>query len=447
MFPAIYHPLNSIAFCIIFLLMFENGRTEESFECRTEFIPPGSTESVNMTCCSKIKLGEYNKVFWRKYDKGLGTCTPYSSAVHGYVCYSYLSLDRYRIETCGPNCFVFGIVQLTETDLGEYYITLSNWFSVLLAKALVLNLTALAPDIEHEVTMNSSSLSHTTTASFPLSMSCSYSEQVSTSSSQSSTFLAPENATESSSTNEFTKSSHITYMSDDYREDIATNIIERNHSDVVTNLVNQSNVEVTNDDNKNVITILFILVIFSFLFGLVMCLYIIICKIRKFRKKKFKKQLKNDPDTKSNDCAEIGYENKDIVQSSHSRPKSNRENRKVVSEIASEHAYLSLDDLEVDNEDGERERGNIFLENGSQIHREENESIRSDGSNTTLEIPNIMTDPAYCTHIERFKEKESDQDEREMEGHIALQDVYLFGHDLIGSHGADESSPKYESII
>ena len=487
MFPATCYPLNFILLSIIFSMMFEDGRTEESFECRSEFIPPGSRESVSMTCCSKIKLGKNNRIYWRNHNEALGTCTPASSKVHGYTCYlSRYSSDCYRIETCGPNWFAFGILRLQEADHGEYYITLTEGYSVLLAKKLVLNLTALETDNEHVVTMSFSSLRHTTTTSFPLSMLCSYSEQILTSSMQSPTMLAPENATESSSKNEYTSSSHITYLPDDFREAIATNIIAMTHSDVVTDPINESNVEGTNDDNKNVITILFILVIFAFLFGLVMCLYIIICKIRKFRKMNFQKQSKNGPDTKTNDCAEIAYEN--IVQSFHSRPMSNsptdqtkdessgailepgvpwcggdrtsdddnymvkiyQADINVIPEIAlDEYAYQTMDDLKVDNEDGEPERRNLLVENGSHIQPKEKESIQSQGhgGNATYEKPEMMSESAYCTHVERFKVRESDQDESEMEGHIALQDVYLFGHDLIGSRGDDESLPNYESIL
>ena len=153
MFPAICHPLNSVVLCIIFSWMFEMGRAEEPFECRSEFIPSGSTESVNMTCCSKIKLGENNKIWWRKYNETLGLCAPDSSHARDFTCYQQRSTldhrDHYQFETCGPNCFAFIIVQPEETDYGEYYITLTKGYSTLLAKKLVLNLTTLGSDIEH----------------------------------------------------------------------------------------------------------------------------------------------------------------------------------------------------------------------------------------------------------------------------------------------------------
>ena len=178
MFSAIY-PLNCIVLCIIFSLLFENGRTEESFECRSEFTPPGSTESVNITCCSNIEIGESDKIWWRKYEEALGTCIPTSSEAHDYTCYPSQTdhRDHYQFETCGPNCFAFGIVQLEETDLGEYYITLTEGYSVLLAKKLVLSLTTLGSDIKHVVTTNSSSASTEPTHSASVSMSCSYSDQ------------------------------------------------------------------------------------------------------------------------------------------------------------------------------------------------------------------------------------------------------------------------------
>ena len=176
MIPTIENLFNFIVVCMIFSSMFENGRTEESFECRSELIPQGSTESVNMTCCSTIKFGENYKILWKKYDETLGGCVRYLS--DGYTCYSHQSsADRYQTETCGPNCFTFGIVKLSEADYGEYYITLSEGYSILLAKKLVLNLTTLGSDIQHVATTNSSSASTEPTHSASSSMSCSYSDQ------------------------------------------------------------------------------------------------------------------------------------------------------------------------------------------------------------------------------------------------------------------------------
>ena len=479
MFPAIYHPFNYvIVLWIIFSLMFEHGRTEESFECRSEFIPPGSTESVKITCCSKIKLGDNDKLFWRKYDETLGTCIPGSSEVRDYACYvSHSSSDRYRIETCGPNCFAFGIVQLlNETDYGEYYLTLSEGFVVVLARELVLNLTALGPDIEHVVTMSSPSLGNTTAPSFPLSMSCPYSEHVSSSSRQSPTVLAPENATESSSTNmtnEYTRSSHIT-------SEETTLAIERYHSNKITDITSSRSVEVTNDDSKNIITILSILVVLAFLFGLVMCLYIIICKIRKFREGNLLKQSKNGPNRKTNDCAEIEYENPDIVHSFHSRPKSKsptdhnegesscailvpgiqtcgdrtsddendmvkiyQEDKKVIPEIALEHAYLTMDDVIVSQRDSESEWSKLSTKNGSP---KENEFVTS---RRGIEAPEVsdMLENAYCTRIERCAVMEGDLDECKIEGQVGLQHLYFTGDDVIVNHNGDKISPKYESIL
>ena len=157
MIPTIKNLFNFIVVCMIFSSMFENGRTEEVFNCRSEFIPSRSTESVNMTCCSNIKLG-HNKIFWRKYDEALGVCMQDLSKIQGYICYSSGTSvdhrDHYQIETCGSNCFSFGIVQLREADYGEYYITLSN---ILSAKKLVLNFTTLATDIKHAITPLSTS--------------------------------------------------------------------------------------------------------------------------------------------------------------------------------------------------------------------------------------------------------------------------------------------------
>ena len=114
--------------------MFENGRTQESFECRSEFIPPGSTESVNITCCSKIKLGENNKdLVERNTTKHSGYVlqirhTPVTLLVINSVrlCITKITI---AFETCGPNCFAFIIVQPEETDYGEYYITLTKDYS------------------------------------------------------------------------------------------------------------------------------------------------------------------------------------------------------------------------------------------------------------------------------------------------------------------------------
>ena len=184
MFPAICHPLNSVVLCIAFSLMFENGRTEESFECRNEFIPPGGTESVNITCCLKSKLGEKSQnLVERNTNDALGLCAPDSSHARDFTCYpprSSVDRDHYKFEKCGPNCFAFGIVHLKETDYGEYYITLTESYSVLLAKKLVLNLTTLGSDSEHVVTTNSSSASTEPTHSASSSMSCSYSDQSTT---------------------------------------------------------------------------------------------------------------------------------------------------------------------------------------------------------------------------------------------------------------------------
>ena len=179
MFPTIENLFNFIVVCMIFSLMLENGRTEEVFECRIEFLPSGSRESVNMTCCAKIKLREYNNIWWRKSDKALGGCIPASSEAHDYTCYPSQMDHRvhYQFDTCGPNCFAFGIVQLMETDYGEYYITLTEGYSVLLAKKLVLNFTTPGSDIQHVATTNSSSASTEPTHSASSSMSCSYSDQ------------------------------------------------------------------------------------------------------------------------------------------------------------------------------------------------------------------------------------------------------------------------------
>ena len=314
MFSAIY-PLNCIILCIIFSLLFENGRTEESFECRSEFTPPGSTESVNITCCSNIEIGENDKIWWRKYDEALGTCIPTSSEAHDYTCYPSQTdhRDHYKFETCGPNCFAFGIVQLEETDLGEYYITLTEGYSVLLAKKLVLNLT-LGSDIEHVATANSSSASTEATHSASSSMSCSYSDQSTTPSKQTAlshpygnssvtstrtsyhtqtTYYKSENASVLDDERELTSSilnikthssSANTTSSDTYLEVGASNILERNHSNVVTVEINPSKVERTHD-STNTSKLLLVMVTFALLFGLITCFYTIFTKVCHCEKK------------------------------------------------------------------------------------------------------------------------------------------------------------------
>ena len=317
MFPAICYPLNFIALCIIVSLKFENGRTEEAFECRSEFIPPGTTASVNFMCCSKIKLAEKYKIFWRKYNEALGTCTRENSKVHGYSCYSSSSSDRYRTETCGPNCFAFGIVRLNETDQGEYYITLSELFSADSVKKFVLNFTTLGTDSEH-IVRNPSSANTEPTHSTSSLMSCSYSNQSTTPSEQTARSHPYENSYVTSKTNYYIQTTYYesgnaslptgereptssilniktqsrsanTTLSDEYGEVSATNIVERNHSNVATDMINPRRVEATND-GKNTSKLLLVMVTFALLFGLITCFYTIFTKVRHCEKRQNHRQ-------------------------------------------------------------------------------------------------------------------------------------------------------------
>ena len=84
-------------------------------------------------------------------------------------------------------------------------------------------------------------------------------------------------------------SSANTTSSDTYLEVGASNILERNYSNVVTVEINPSKVERTND-STNTSKLLLVMVTFALLFGLVTCFYTIFSKIRHYEKRQNHRQ-------------------------------------------------------------------------------------------------------------------------------------------------------------
>ena len=84
-------------------------------------------------------------------------------------------------------------------------------------------------------------------------------------------------------------SSANTTSSDTYLEVGASNILERNYSNVVTVEINPSKVERTHD-STNTSKLLLVMVTFALLFGLVTCFYTIFSKIRHYEKRQNHRQ-------------------------------------------------------------------------------------------------------------------------------------------------------------
>ena len=86
MHTSVCDPLYLFTTNLIFFLMIDYGNTGDSFECQSRMITAMDTILVNMTCCVKVELGAYTKIYWRKYDDAIAQCIRESNDPHNVIC-------------------------------------------------------------------------------------------------------------------------------------------------------------------------------------------------------------------------------------------------------------------------------------------------------------------------------------------------------------------------